>query len=379
MKFLSKATMISERKGFTIIELLVAVGVTALMVSLMLTIVVNVLGGWNRSSGSLASGNQARLVLDQISKDIQSAIIKRDGNGWMVATVQQNQTGVGSAGVSDADWVAIKPSDTGTNPSPTPPDTVSFLVPSGTNPALDDYRFGQGGVYLRFFSAVTGSNAYEKKPDGTDDLTRPLLQTISAPRAVSYQIVRLPVVKSSPELRYQLFRSEVRPGHRDATLAGRSTFSTGYNLLDSSNAYNLPSVTNSGVLINSSGVDEGGEPGSIRRPDRNQLIANNVIDFGVRVKANNTILFPVSTTNIGFAVTTKDGTNGTTAAAPAGYSYGFPDTVEVFVRVLTDEGVLQISNLEAGLTPNTQGKWWEIALANSRVYTRRIEVKGNGL
>jgi hypothetical protein len=344
--------------------------------------VVNVLGGWNRSSGSLISGNQARLVLDQISKDIQSCVIKRDGNGWMVATIQQNQINTGSAGVSGSMWVDKKPSGTGNDPVPQAPDEVSFLVPSGTNPALNDYRFGQGGVYFRFFSAVNGSNSYEKKANGTDDFDKPLLQTISAPRAVAYQIVRLPVVEGSSELRYQLFRSEVRPGHRgnpaDSTLRNRSTFHVGYNLLDSSNAYNSPTDVNSGVLIKD-GVDEGGEPGSIRRPDRNQVIANNVIDFGVRIKARGTILFPLSTTNIGFAATSNDGTNGTTAAAPAGYSYGFPDSVEVFVRILTDEGVTQIANIEAGLTPNSAGKWWEIALAHSRVYTRRVDIAGSGL
>jgi len=368
----------SNRRAFTVIELLVAVGVTALMVSLMLTIVVNVLSGWNKSSGTLTSGNQARLVLDQISRDLQSAILKRDGNGWMVATIQQNQSNTGDAGVSGAAWVAAKPSAPGSS-DPTS-NTTSFVVPSavnGTIPLIDDYRFGQGGVWLRFFTSGPDSN------DG-------LLQHISAPRAVAYQIVRLPVVANSKEIRYQLFRSEVRPGHSNATLAARSTFAAGYNLLDPAAIYNIPSATNSGVYINGT-VDEGGEPGSIRRPDRNQLIANNVIDFGVRVWARNStntlvITFPSSLTNFGFAATTNDGTSGKTAAIPPGQSsgavtatqmtYGFPEVIEVFVRILTDDGVNQIANFEDGRIP---GNWWDIALANSRVYSRRIEIKSTGL
>jgi prepilin-type N-terminal cleavage/methylation domain-containing protein len=35
----------SGPKGFTLIELMVAIGVTALLVSLMLTITINVMGG----------------------------------------------------------------------------------------------------------------------------------------------------------------------------------------------------------------------------------------------------------------------------------------------------------------------------------------------
>lgn len=374
MKSFVKSSLRRHRSAFTVIELLVAVGVTALLVSLMLTIVVNVMSGWSRSSGSLSSGNQARLVLDQVARDLQSAIIKRDGNGWLVATVQQNQTGIGLAGLSDAVWVAAKPSTNGTDP--TLP-IGSFLVPSGPNPAIDDYRFGQGGVWLRFFSSVTGSNA-------VDSSDNPMMQTLSAPRAVAYQIVRLPVVPGSAEIRYQLFRSEVRPGHREAVLANRSTFAVGYDLLDLNSLYNNPnnnndrSSKNHGVLIESVGgvtIDQGGEPGSIRRPDRNQLIANNVIDFGVRFwtrdAANQLVVsFPTSTTNVGFAAVSNP------ASPISGYSYGFPEVAEVMVRVLTDDGVVLISNLEAGLIT---GDWWEIALANSRVYSRRVEIKGRSL
>lgn len=379
-----KKSFSRKKHAFTIIELLVAVAVTALLVSLMLTIVVNVLGGWNKSSGTLTSGNQARLVLDQIGRDFQSAILKRDGNAWMVATIQQNQTGTGDSGITDAVWNPSSPKPSGAGGSDPSSLTTSLVIPAvvapSTTPAIDDYRFGQGGVWLRFISTCADTNNGD-------------LHHISAPRAVAYQIVRMPVVPNSSELRYQLFRSEVRPGHSNATLAARSTFAAGYNLFTAAvDSYNTPSSTNSGVYINTSNVDEGGEPGSIRRPDRNQLIANNVIDFGVRFWTRNSgtglleIKFPQTVNNIGFASTTNDGTGSTTAAIPpppssaaitaVQMSYGFPEVAEVFVRILTDEGVTQIANLESGLIT---GNWWEIVLANSRVYTRRIEIKSSSL
>lgn len=344
--------------GFTIIELLVAVGVTALLVSLMLTIVVNVMGGWNRSSGTLTSGNQARLVLDQISRDLQSAILKRDGNVWLAATIQQSQpTDGGDAGMTgDASWPAnAKPSGNAANETAS---TGSYYVPSGTDPRLEDYRFGQAGMWLRFISSVADTNAS--------------LDRLSAPRAVSYQIVRLPVVEGSSEVRYQLFRSEVGP---------RETFEEGYNLFSS--VYNSTAAPAS---LTAAGIVR--RPELLANPERQYIIANNVVDFGVRVWARNAstnnleIAFPVSgSAKKGFAATSNTTLVPTPAPASgalaaADIEYGFPEVIDVFVRVLTDEGISQIALLEDAPSGYVApGTWWEIALANSRVYTRRIEIK----
>lgn len=310
--------MRARRAGFTVIELLVAVAVTALLVSLMLTIVVNVMGGWNRSSGSLTSGNQARTVLDILSRDIQSAIFKRDGNVWMVATIQTN--GVG------ADWAGSDKDATVTIPAPQTGNPLPSLEES--------YRFGQAGVWLRFFATIPGTNT------GDD---------ISAPRAISYQIVRRSVSGSSAEQSYMLHRSEVSPAE---------TFTNGYNLFD--NEY---------------------YSGPLRAPGVDSVIANNVVDFGVRFLKRNTVggplelIYPLSDTDLSFAATTDQSKSGSGPdAAPI---RNFPDVVEVFVRVLTDEGVSQIANLENGLPAS--GTWWEIVEANSRVYSRRIEIKSTSL
>src|SRR5690606_23550639 len=150
----------SSRKGFTIIELLVAVGVTALLVTLMINIVTTVLTNWNRTSGTLSSGNQARMILDQISQDLQGAILKTDGNVWIAASIQ---AGGGAAGMSKEAWFAGKPSTVSINP---------------TSLDIEECSFGQAGVWLRFFPTPSDINQ-------AGDLT-----TISAPRAVSYQMIR---------------------------------------------------------------------------------------------------------------------------------------------------------------------------------------------
>ena len=315
------------RLGFTIIELLVAVGITALLVSLMLTIVTNVLNGWNRSSGSLGSGNQARTILTQLSQDLQSLIVKQDGNVWLAATVPSSPLANGS------DWNAagtIKPAGSGSLNLPAPGSTAPW-------PDLTTYRFGQAGTWLRFFTVRPDSNL------STD--------TISAPRAVSYQIVRRQVGTS---FTYQFYRAEARPG--PAGTDTNCTFNSGYNTADT-------------VL---------GHVGNILKPASSQLLANNVIDFGVRVwtadPTANPPVFPNTTSNNGFAATTT--ITGAGAFSPLGdgptMTYGFPVVIEVMVRILTDDGARQIASLEAG---NITGDWWTIALANSNVYTRRIDIK----
>ncbi|MET0262012.1 MAG: hypothetical protein ABW223_03890, partial [Rariglobus sp.] len=93
-------------------------------------------------------------------------------------------------------------------------------------------------------------------------------------------------------------------------------------------------------------------------------------DFGVRVFEGTTLKFPVSATD----------NYAATSSTPAGYTTGFPDSVEVFVRILSAEGAQQLALFEnppTGYTPS--GTWWDIVQANSRVYTRRVDLKAKGL
>jgi prepilin-type N-terminal cleavage/methylation domain-containing protein len=323
--YFNKRSGCAARAGFTIIELLVAVAVTALMVSLMLTIVVNVLGGWNRSSGTLSSGNQARTVMDLITSDLQSAILRRDGNVWLVATVQAT---------APSEWTgSTKPTSVATSATDI---NGSLYIPAVASPlpSIEDFRFGQGGVWLRMFSTVPDTNA--------------TTSTISAPRAVSYKIVRKSVTSSGTETRYMLYRSELAPD---------TTFTTGYDLFGSSYY-----------------------AGTIKSPNPTDLVANNVVDFGVRfLKLNSTnqlvSIFPNTSAAVCFAATSDNAKVG--QGVDSTPTRDFPTVADIFVRVLTDEGATKIANFEAGVS--TGETWWEIVLANSRVYTRRVEIKANGL
>lgn len=350
--------MLSTRsKGFTVIELLVAVGVTALLVTLMINIVTTVLSNWNRTSGALSSSNQARLVLDQISQDLQGVILKTDGNVWLAASIQ---TAAGS-GTPDENWSGGKPNTS---------DSLE-ISPDGLD--IQDYRFGQAGVWLRFFSIPSGD------PSGTD-----VTASISAPRAISYQIVRRKIGgSSSSQFAYQLFRSEVLPYSDNPTRAAASTFTVGYNLFTNS----TPGYMNPDSQL--------GYAGNIRSPNPDQVIASGIVDFGVRMFANNsagvlTEIFPVDRINGSVERVALAATSDNTKVQPnispspgisaANTSYAFPSVAEVMIRVLTPEGIRLLEAKEdPALSSNIPQSWWEIVEQNSQVYTRRIDIKSTAL
>jgi prepilin-type N-terminal cleavage/methylation domain-containing protein len=367
----------SPQSGFTIVELLVAVAVTAAIVTFMVTIVVNVLNGWGRSTATLTAGNQSRIIMDQLVQDVETALLRRDANPMFVATIQPNQSGInansgafrGDAGMAAADWKATGAftTDYSIKPGFTTLSSASTSDSLAINPArreLEEYRFGQAGVWLRFFTVPPDNST-------TD------LKDASAPRAVSYQIIRSRTgdpINPSPTS-YQFFRSEARPYGDNVTTKADSTFTVGYNLFTTDiPGYNV----GNGILNNT---------GNIRRPNQAQILGDGVIDFGLRIYARNASaalveVFPVdrrvgpSAVRAVFVATTD-----TTLTFPphgaAETSHGYPEEIEIFLRILTPEGIEIINNYEEDTSRfgASADKWWELAQQNSKVYTRKIKLR----
>jgi hypothetical protein len=298
--------------GFTLIELLTAAAITLLLAGMIVSVISDVLGKWSRTHGTFAADSQARQVLDQIEQDLQGALYRDDGNTWLAATVQPE------SGVSGA-WVgSTKP------------------VAASLNPAAADLaaaRFGAAGVWLRFFTAV-----------GHGDASAPEL---SAPAAVSYQIIHRAPTPAGSEARYLLYRSAVTPA---------ATFAAGFDL--GSARYNP-------------GSESIGAAGSLVTPGVLQVMAEDVIDFGVRFHGYEADpvsglvqlrrIFAVDSTDLEYRANASPGTR-----------HQLPVTADVMLRVLTPEGARQIAALEAG---RITGDWWKIATANSRVMTRHIHLQ----
>lgn len=429
--------------GFTVVELLVAAAITLVLLGLMVQITFSTLQTFDRVTGSLNSQAQARIIFDYLRRDFGAIVWKPDGKVWLLATVQDDQTtingGQGDANVGDADWSPTNPKPGSALPSTA---TSSLRLQKLAAPQkasdrwmdLSEYRFGQAGVWLRFFT---------KQP--TNDVSEP------SPIAVAYQIIRMKPQSQGTvrEMRYLLFRSAVRPGPtKDTNLSVLTAGFTDPNAQgNSANAtegcFDLTDETALGYNTpnNNNGADKNsgnGAPGAIRRPDRELILGNNIVDFGVRFwrrelisvggreVVENKLIFPANrfnlpaNENLGFAITSRlpdevkfagvnqatrtinnrtgassipfasnfpndaalntSGETGATGTDPVGY----PDYVEVMVRILTDEGARILAAFENGdiVAPSASGAaptqaekdayWWTITEQNSVVYTDTI-------
>lgn len=372
----------------TLVELLVATTLTLLLAALALTIATQVLGAWRRSNGRLLAQNQATLALDQVARDLECAVLQRDARVWLAATVQPDQTGEGEADAGAGgsrylgEWTVPGVGKPGWSAPGTSGSSQRLAPASGD---WRESRFGMAGIWLRLLT---------RPSDGSGTA----LQDFGAVRAVSYQIIRRRVSSSAAGAgvtaqRYALFRSEVRPFHGTASLAVRSVFGVGADLFAA--PYNDPAATIPGSTEKGGSGDA--EPGGLRRPDRSQVLAENVIDFGVRLQARDPagawrLLFPAdaagapSENNRGFAATGAPRASVPGSAHPYAAAgemrYGFPEAAEVLVRVLTEEGARQIEALEAGRAGArpaqfaTDGEWWwGVALTHSEVFVRRVEIR----
>lgn len=302
-------------RAFTLIELLVAVGIGALLVALLVSVAFAATDLSTRAVGRISTAAVARAVLDQIETDLEGAVFREDGNVWMAATVL---TTTGNSGV----WASTTSGRAAAD---------SLVL---TETAIANDRFGAAGVWLRFFT------------DGGGRSTANL-------RAVAYQIVRRAQSSAAgAEVSYLLFRSVV---------SDANTFAAGYNLDPTAGGYRTASAT-------------AGNAGNVLRPPLDTVLADHVVDFGVRFFRHDTAalrpLFPATSagdwTDGELAHLVRLGDSGTAETAR-------PDAVEIMIRVLTDEGVRQLRNYErppAGY--NRTGAWWDIVMQHSHVYSRRV-------
>jgi prepilin-type N-terminal cleavage/methylation domain-containing protein len=359
-------------RAFTLIEVLVSVAITAAIAGLIVAIVANVSGFWSRTSGRLSAEAQARYVLDQLTLDLQSALYRDDGNTWLAATIPTSTSNTGLWNTQNTTGNAVKPANaagslqfiaTGSDGKPS---SLSDSSPNGP-------RFGIAGTWLRFFTTKRGANSTSGNATTTATNT-------SAPVAVAYQIVRRATSSTTPnntDRRYLLHRTEVRPAA--LSTARNGTLQAGFSIV--ATAYQPSSGTNISAA----------DPAEIKFPTLNSVVAENVIDFGVRMfnyipdadgKLVLTQIFPANNSDLSHTATLPPRVKN----SAGDYTNCFPEVVEVMVRVLTDQGARLLAGYEgspqsvtAAAGRTAQQYWWDIALANSQVFTRRIVVNAKPL
>jgi prepilin-type N-terminal cleavage/methylation domain-containing protein len=371
MGFLNRIKLRNSHSGFTILELLVAVSVTALLAAMLLNITSQVVSTQTKASGDLETNQIAQFILDRIQEDLQCAISRNDGNVWMAAKILTDELTSGS-------WVSSKSVAKPKEESKRVfiddwPDEVWLsdqkgkeakeLAEANQQGPLIESRYGIGGTWLRFFSQAPELDSN--------------IQNKGEVRAIAYQIVRYGLTGADTSRpRYQLFRSDV---------SAENTFAAGFNLHPVDGNYNANTASNlrgANIIKNPISQETLGEsPTSFS-------LASNIVDFGLRayIYQKNSLgkrylkqLFPM-TENMNHEDEFLASTHPGYRSNPSDASFNaFPEVVDVMIRVLTSEGESAVSALEEGLTPIPEGYdegeyWWKLAEENSDVYTRRIKI-----
>ncbi len=322
-------------RGFTLLELLVAMSITVLLAGLMLTVITGALTMWHRAQNRFATAAQAKLALDMIERDLQAAVFRLDGGTWLAVDVSNLPSALATHG-----WLTagiMKPAGA---------ESLRLLPDSsaGTARSVGEARFGLSGAWLRFITTNV-------EADG------------SLPIAVSCQIARRPlsggINPGNPAaVRYTLFR---------AAVSAEGTLASGNDVVAS--AYNSTSVNPSATR----------SPATLTNPNSADALATNVVDFGVWLYVRDTAdglrrIFPVDDSDTAHAA--RD-------LGPAPDANRFPEAADVLIRILTEEGATLLSEMESGkgwvarpaAYATDAAWWWVLVEANSHVYTRRVEIK----
>lgn len=87
-------TIRSPRQGFTLAELLVAMGITAIILTLLVSVTGVALDGWRVSRNKVRASRQAKAALDQLSRDFESMVV-RSGNNfeWLYSESESDEVG----------------------------------------------------------------------------------------------------------------------------------------------------------------------------------------------------------------------------------------------------------------------------------------------
>lgn len=76
----------SSKRGFTLMELMVAMAITTIIVTVLVSITSIALDTWNRSRSELRASRQAKGMLDVMARDFEALVVRRgNSNEWLSA------------------------------------------------------------------------------------------------------------------------------------------------------------------------------------------------------------------------------------------------------------------------------------------------------
>ena len=76
----------SRKPGFTLMELMVAMAITTIIVTILVSITSMALDTWNRSRAEVRAARQAKAMVDALGRDLESLVVRRGNtNQWLSA------------------------------------------------------------------------------------------------------------------------------------------------------------------------------------------------------------------------------------------------------------------------------------------------------
>ncbi len=139
----------SIRRGFTLIEVLVATAIMVVIVLAVVTIASDTFKAYDRAVSDLSSQSEARSVLDAMENDFQTAVIRPDGRCWMEVVMPDTPSipgpkpqAVGNLSPSDHPIVMLFASPVD-RPRWSPQSTAGARVPLRGDVCAVAYRIGQ--------------------------------------------------------------------------------------------------------------------------------------------------------------------------------------------------------------------------------------------
>ncbi|MFQ3224869.1 MAG: prepilin-type N-terminal cleavage/methylation domain-containing protein [Lentimonas sp.] len=83
MNTVKMKTRSAAKRAFTLIEIMVATVIMVVLVGLVIQITSEVLKVWTRSSGRLSANAEARIAMDLITQDLETAVFRNNGQQWL--------------------------------------------------------------------------------------------------------------------------------------------------------------------------------------------------------------------------------------------------------------------------------------------------------
>ena len=81
----------SFKRGFTLMELMVAMAITTIIVTVLVSITSIAIDTWNRSRSELRAARQAKAMVDTMARDFESLVTRRGNeNEWLSAISPQS-------------------------------------------------------------------------------------------------------------------------------------------------------------------------------------------------------------------------------------------------------------------------------------------------